>query len=191
MTDDLTFSIILPTCFRQSIWEVIMDLAHLNRDDYEVIVIGDGNNPEFLKELESMTDDKWTIIHTKRTGAYGNHQRDEGIKIAKGKYCVFLGDDDKPYPWLLDSYYVEELWGDVDVAYAPSLIPPGTVYRAGPPFKECTTGIGKVPRLPPAVRWNWPREAPTFYGRPAFSPHISAGSKKVYSFSCVRLSRIP
>lgn len=98
-TGDLTrplFSVIVPTCGRQSLRRTLRRLRAEDRGDIEVVVVGDGPQPgaEEITRGESARWPSLRYLETEPTGSWGNAQRMAGIEQAKGRYLVFMDDDD-------------------------------------------------------------------------------------------------
>lgn len=74
--------------------ESIYENNSLNRNDFEVIVINDGsydNSPKIVEELQSKYAN--LILLNKKNGGQSS-ARNQGFKIAKGKYIFCLDSDD-------------------------------------------------------------------------------------------------
>src|SRR5215471_12210566 len=99
MASDLTrplFSVIVPTCGRNSLRRALRRLRTEDRGDIEVLVVGDGPQPtaEEITRSESARWPSLCYLETEPTGNWGNAQRMAGIEHAKGRYLVFMDDDD-------------------------------------------------------------------------------------------------
>lgn len=72
------------------------------KDGDEFLIVGDGTfNVEFWESLPKHPAIRtW---ETEFTGFWGNHQRNEAIKQARGDFIIFLDDDDWYLPKALDS----------------------------------------------------------------------------------------
>ena len=71
--------------------------------DYEVILIDDGstdNSKEILDEYKEVYPEKITVIHQENMGV--SKTRNKAIKMAKGKYIMFIDNDD-----YIDKDYIE------------------------------------------------------------------------------------
>jgi glycosyltransferase involved in cell wall biosynthesis len=91
-------SIITPTIGRASLRTMLSGLLPQLESTDEVFVIGDGDQPkarEIVKELASPLIQYWEIPLIRN---FGNPQRNEAIKVAKGDYLCFVDDDDRVHP---------------------------------------------------------------------------------------------
>lgn len=71
--------------------------------DFELLIINDGskdNSKEIIKEYKSKYPDKITFINQENKGV--STTRNEAIKIANGKYIMFIDNDD-----YIDNDYIE------------------------------------------------------------------------------------
>lgn len=82
--------------------------------DFEVLVVDDGNEPgyEYLKEEYEKTDSRISFIRQEHSGV--SNARNLGLKTAKGKYISFVDSDDYVDPSFLAEMY--EAIQDSDVA---------------------------------------------------------------------------
>ena len=115
-------SIIIATYNRSRILveRTIPLLINQTYSNIEVIIIGDNcidDTPEYIKKIK---DSRVYFKNLKRRGKYpkdpykrwfvqGAKPRNEGQRIAKGKWLAFISDDDMPYP-----NYIETLVGEVE-----------------------------------------------------------------------------
>jgi len=97
------FSVIIPTFNREKLIRATLDsVFHQSFDDYEVIVVDDGSTDDTINALEEYGD-KIKILKQENQGS--GEARNQGIKIAQGKYIVFLDSDDLWFPWTLTTFY--------------------------------------------------------------------------------------
>jgi glycosyltransferase involved in cell wall biosynthesis len=95
-------SVIIPTYNRYNyLLNTIKSVKSQTLKDIEIIVINDGSSqPEYY----NFNDESVIMIHLKQNSKsiFGypcaGHVRNEGIKIAKGKYIAFCDDDDIWFP---------------------------------------------------------------------------------------------
>jgi len=87
-------SVIIPTHKRAAILRKCLEQleGQTVARDLEVIVVSDGHDAETVKQ---MADDRWQVavrfleIPKSQQGA----ARNQGIRAARGEYCLFIGDD--------------------------------------------------------------------------------------------------
>jgi glycosyltransferase involved in cell wall biosynthesis len=89
-------SVIIP-CFNAESWiaEAISSSLNQTYAPIEIIVVDDGSTDNSLKIIQSFGD-KVTWVSGPNRG--GNHARNWGFKLSKGKYIQFLDADDYLYP---------------------------------------------------------------------------------------------
>lgn len=95
-------SIIIP-CYNQGeyIQESINSALNQIYQNIEIIIVDDGSNDEYtLRILNQINNPKITVIHTKNKGA--SAARNNGIKIASGKFILPLDSDDLIHPSFLE-----------------------------------------------------------------------------------------
>jgi len=74
-------------------------------NDWELLIVDDGDNPSAKKKLEFLFSEPWfTYLETKKNQG-GAVARNVGIAAAKGKYIAFLDDDDIWVPEKLQIQY--------------------------------------------------------------------------------------
>lgn len=96
-------SVIMP-CYNDGkyIKEAIESVKKQTYPEWELIIIDDGSDDEeTVKIIESIEDDRITVLHTKHLRPAG--ARNHGIKQAKGKYILPVDSDDK-----IDPTYMEK-----------------------------------------------------------------------------------
>ena len=73
--------------------------------DIEVIVVDDATTDHTAEILEALQkyDDRLSVLRLPlQLGISGGLQRNEGVKIARGKYICYLDDDDVMTPWAVE-----------------------------------------------------------------------------------------
>jgi glycosyltransferase involved in cell wall biosynthesis len=105
---DLTqpaFSIITPTARRPLLLERnINSVKNQTYTDYEHIIIDDVTDKETDDLIKRISDKKIIFLqHETPRGAAGGYN--SGIKIAKGRFILFLDDDDEYLPCFLEKMY--------------------------------------------------------------------------------------
>lgn len=98
-------SIILPT-YKQNITKLtrmIRSVLDQSVQDFELIIVEDGNGPEIHNEIVRATDgdDRIRLIWQENAGV--SAARNRGIACAEGDFIAFVDDDD-----LLSPYFLEE-----------------------------------------------------------------------------------
>lgn len=104
------FSVITPVRSGEAgLLRLMLSMMRLQTfSNYEHIIIEDGNLDNSVKDVvdaeREFWQDKDRLIHLRVEGSkWGNRQRREGIKVAKGEYIVFIDDDDLPTSTWLES----------------------------------------------------------------------------------------
>ena len=88
-------SIVIP-CYNhgQYIDEAIISVEEYKNKDYEIIIINDGSTDNFTNiRLEELKEGGYNVIVQKNQGL--GKTRNNGIKIANGKYILPLDADNK------------------------------------------------------------------------------------------------
>ena len=110
-----TVSIIVPVYQAEKYVErCIGSILEQTYKDYELILIDDGSTDNSIRIAEKVLQDTlidYSIIQQKNSGAAA--ARNTGVKIAKGKYIVFVDSDD-----YLSKYYLQTL---VETAISTSM----------------------------------------------------------------------
>ncbi len=92
------FSIIIPTYDRPRQLESCLEsLTHLNypRARFEVIIVNDGGGV-LLEELIARFEDRLNVVLITQTNSGPSNARNNGAKIAKGRFLAFTDDDCQP-----------------------------------------------------------------------------------------------
>ncbi|HFD31629.1 MAG TPA: glycosyltransferase family 2 protein [Gammaproteobacteria bacterium] len=93
-------SVIIPTYNRSKyIAETLESVFNQSFKNYEIIIINDGSTDDTEKILEPYRD---RIIYKKIKNQGVAFARNEGMKLARGKYIAYLDDDDLYLPWKLE-----------------------------------------------------------------------------------------
>jgi len=95
----LSLSIVTPVIRAGTLRRMLSQLAPQLTPRDEVLIVGDGPQPECRKVVESFGLDNlryWDMIPAPRN--WGNPQRNEAIGKARGTHLVFIDDDDQVDP---------------------------------------------------------------------------------------------
>ncbi len=99
------FSIIIPLFNSEKYIEKTLEsISNQNFNDFEVIIINDGStdNAAAICEKYCLNDQRFKLYNQSNQGV--SIARNEGIKLAKGKYLLFIDADD-----FIDGQYLENL----------------------------------------------------------------------------------
>lgn len=93
--------------------------------DYEVIVIDDCSTDNSVKAVEALTDKfegRLQLVKLKKNNGSPGIPRNKGLKLAKGKYIVFLDSDDLLMDTALEELYTIIEKTQADVLHASQFI---------------------------------------------------------------------
>ncbi len=97
------FSVIIPSFNRENLIKATLDSVFSQKfDDFEVIVIDDGSTDNTINILKEYGN-KITICQQENQGP--GAARNYGIRLAQGKYIIFLDSDDLWFPWTLTTFH--------------------------------------------------------------------------------------
>jgi len=117
----MQISVIIPSYNRASTLKETLNSA-LNQDieEYEILVIDDGSTDATKKVVDSFDSDKIRYFYKSHTGT--PETRNLGIKMAKGKYLLWLGSDDCLAKNILSEYHKNLIqWPEADVFFGQLL----------------------------------------------------------------------
>ena len=98
----LVLSIIIPLYNKQgSIKSTIESILSQEYNDFEIVVVDDGSTDKSVQVVKSISDDR-IHLYQKENGGPAS-ARNYGVKMAKGKWVLFLDSDDT----LVDNMLVE------------------------------------------------------------------------------------
>lgn len=99
------FSIITPTCRRPALLKRnIRSVINQTYNNYEHIIVDDADDMETETLVKGFADKRIIFHqHKKPKGAAGGYN--SGIKISRGKFILFLDDDDEYLPAFLEKMY--------------------------------------------------------------------------------------
>lgn len=90
-------SVIIPTYNRALLLKkAIESVLNQTVQDYEIIVIDDGSTDDTREIVNSFSSPKIKYLYQKNSGR--SHARNQGLKIAKGRYIAYLDSDDMFLP---------------------------------------------------------------------------------------------
>lgn len=95
------FSIVIPTYNPGYIEETIDSLLSQNIKDYEIIIVDDGSDEEYIERILKYKE-KIKFIRQENKGS--TYARNRGIQEAKGEYIVSFDHDDLMFPNALQIY---------------------------------------------------------------------------------------
>lgn len=102
MKKNVEFSVIVPVYNCEKYLEKCLDsIINQNYDDYELILIDDGSSDSSVTIVDDY-EKKYKnvrVLHKKNAGV--SAARNDGIKLAKGKYITFIDCDD----YVVDNYF--------------------------------------------------------------------------------------
>jgi glycosyltransferase involved in cell wall biosynthesis len=104
-TSAISLSIIIPTLGRRTLSRTLRSISSQDAfgDDVEVIVVGDGPRPAARAqfEREAVKHPNWTYLEHGPQPGWGHAQRMAGLERARGRYVMFINDDDGYAPGAL------------------------------------------------------------------------------------------
>lgn len=114
-----TFSVIVPTTGRPSLWRTLASVVDQLEDDDELIVVADTRDAEtpgrVLETIDDFTPCPLVYLEAAQPASrFGNAQRDAGMAIASGSHLLFLDDDDIHVPGSLDIVRRELVKSEMD-----------------------------------------------------------------------------
>jgi len=112
-------SIVIP-CYNHGIYidEAIKSVEEYKNNDYEIIIINDGSTDSFTNiRLEELKSKGYNVIFQTNQGL--GKTRNNGIKIAKGKYILPLDSDNKIKPeFIIKAIDVLENNSSISIVYS-------------------------------------------------------------------------
>jgi len=122
--------------------------------DIEVIVVDDATTDHTADILEILRkyDPRLRVLRLPvALGISGGLQRNEGVKIAKGKYIAYLDDDDVMTPWALEHRVkVMDARPDIDFCWSRTMF----VRNQGPDWENSVhERLVAEPKFGPGIPW--------------------------------------
>lgn len=100
-------SILIPTASRdRDMTRAVLSALGQSIRDIEVLVIDDHSDDDTAEILDVLQkyDQRLRVIRLPlKMGISGGLQRNEGLKVSKGKYIAYLDDDDVMTPWAIEA----------------------------------------------------------------------------------------
>lgn len=159
MTGDMAdISIIMPVFDTgRYLEESVGSILRQTYADFELICIDDASGDGslgILKDLQRRDPRIVIIEHGIRRGAAVS--RNDGLKIAKGEYVLFLDSDDRFYPDMLEVIYGHAVRTDADVVmFGSETLENGALRRAVPQYMHIDTDEQKELFLPKVRHVPW------------------------------------
>ena len=122
---------------KQCVEHLVLNTAY---KPYEVIIIDNASSDGTVEFLDSLEGDVKIITNDTNLGfAMSNNQ---GAKVAKGKYLMFLNNDTIPQPgWLENMVKIMKERSDVAVVGSKMIYPDNTIQHAGVVFDVSDAGV--------------------------------------------------
>ncbi|MBM4145211.1 MAG: glycosyltransferase [Nitrospira sp.] len=130
-------SIIIPTYNNYDLTLSCIEAIRKTADavPYEIIVVDNGSadmTPEYLFQEQAAGRIR-TVINKENLGF--SKANNQGAKVAKGKYLLFLNNDTIPQPhWLEEMFRIAESDKNIGIVGSKLLFPDGTIQHAGVVF---------------------------------------------------------
>lgn len=112
------FSIIVPVYQAERTLErCVRSVLNQDCEDYEMLLIDDGStdHSRMLCDVFAKEDSRIKVIHQPNSGV--SAARNAGLRVAKGKYLLFLDSDDALFPEALEVYVSAAEKGNADVIF--------------------------------------------------------------------------
>jgi glycosyltransferase involved in cell wall biosynthesis len=113
----IAFSVIMPVFNREKVvLNAVSSILTQTFSDFELIVVDDASSDDTVQILESITDERLSIISLEenRGAAYA---RNAGIRKSTGNYITFLDSDDTLEPEYLNETYKKLKASNADVGF--------------------------------------------------------------------------
>ncbi len=143
---NIAISIIIPVYnVEKYLRECLDSILNQTFQDFEIICVDDGSTDKSLEILQEYKrkDDRFVILQQRHSGA--GSARNNGIRLAEGKYIQFLDSDDYFEPTLLEEMYnhAEKFNADLTVCSSRKVDDEGNITETESP--NFPINIDKVP----------------------------------------------
>ena len=143
---EVKLSIVIPVYnVEKYLRECLDSILNQAFQDFEIICVDDGSTDKSLEILQEYKrkDDRFVILQQRHSGA--GSARNNGIRLAEGKYIQFLDSDDYFEPTLLEEMYnhAEKFGADLTVCSSRKVDDEGNITETGSP--NFPINIDKVP----------------------------------------------
>ncbi len=158
----------LSTCLNSCINQTLYDI--------EIICVNDGSTDGSAAILErfAQVDNRITVIHKKNGGL--SSARNAGMRVANGKFVMFLDSDDYLSPNACERVWCESLEGDTDIVIFGTNIFPTKPYASDWHRRVLEVWTHRYYSFTPHVLFGEPSAKP-FVWRQAFSKKLLDKSK--------------
>lgn len=117
--NSVLISVVIP-CYNHGLYlEEAVESVENAKDKYpvEIIIVNDGSTDEYTISVFKKLEERECFVLHQKNGGLGN-ARNNGIKLAKGKYILPLDSDNKVlWPYLNDAVSILESDSNVSVVY--------------------------------------------------------------------------
>ena len=142
----IQISIIIPVYnVEKYLRECLNSILNQTFQDFEIICVDDGSTDKSLEILQEYKrkDDRFVILQQRHSGA--GSARNNGIRLAEGKYIQFLDADDYFEPTLLEEMFdhAEKFDADLTVCSSRKVDDEGNITETGSP--NFPINIDKIP----------------------------------------------
>ena len=143
---NIAISIIIPVYnVEKYLRECLDSILNQTFQNFEIICVDDGSTDKSLEILQEYKrkDDRFVILQQRYSGA--GSARNNGIRLAEGKYIQFLDSDDYFEPTLLEEMYnhAEKFNADLTVCSSRKVDDEGNITETGSP--NFPINIDKIP----------------------------------------------
>ena len=150
LSEEIAISIIIPVYnVEKYLRECLDSLLNQTFQDFEIICVDDGSTDKSLEILQEYKrkDDRFVILQQRHSGA--GSARNNGIRLAEGKYIQFLDADDYFEPTLLDEMYnhAEKFDADLTVCSSRKVDDEGNITESGNPNSPINIDLTPMEKL--------------------------------------------
>lgn len=142
------FSIVIPTGGRpNTIWSSTMSALAFDVSDLEVVVSDNDHSGQTFSLLSNLKDDRFRLVRTPHRLSMTDHFN-FAVQHARGKYILFLGDDDGLVPGLADIVKNALITTEADIATAeqhvylwPTANRAGGIWHLATPYAQSIVSL--------------------------------------------------